>query len=134
MRSDIDRALDIVDAVGRIRRHTAAGRDAFDASDLVQVWVVHHLQVIGEAANGLTQQSRDSHAVVPWRSVVGMRHVLVHGYFEIDLELVWSVVETGLDSILAAAETIANAPEPHPVSSHPDEGPDARLGDGDDGA
>jgi uncharacterized protein with HEPN domain len=44
----------------------------------------------------LPEELLRQHPEVPWRSVVGMRHVLVHGYFEIDLDLVWSVVENEL--------------------------------------
>lgn len=112
MRSDLDRARDIVDAIDRIRRHTAAGRAEFDANELIQVWVLHHLQVIGEAASGLSEDVRAREVAVPWRSVIGMRHVLVHGYFDVDLDLVWSVVEDHLDAMGASATRI--------LESHPD--------------
>lgn len=109
MRSDLDRARDIVDAVARIHRHTAGGRGEFDSSELIQVWVVHHLQLIGEAATGLSDRARAKESAVPWRKVIGMRHVLVHGYFDIDLDLVWSVVEDHLDEMAAAAARILDA-------------------------
>ena len=79
MRSDLERASDIVDAIARIRRHTSGGRAEFDSSELIQVWVVHHLQLVGEAANGLSEQARARESGVSWRNVIGMRHVLVHG-------------------------------------------------------
>lgn len=106
MRSDEDRARDILDAIARIRRHAAGGRGEFDSSELIQVWVVHHLQLIGEAANALSELAREIDPTVPWRSVIGMRHVLVHGYFNIDLDLVWSVVENHLEPMHAAATRI----------------------------
>lgn len=54
MRNDHDRLSDILEAIERIHRHTAGGRENFEADELVQTWVVHHLQIIGEAASRLS--------------------------------------------------------------------------------
>lgn len=102
MRRDEDRLLDILEAIERIRRHTARGREAFDADELIQTWVVHHLQIIGEAASRLSDQAKHATPQVSWRSIVGMRNVLVHGYFAIDLEAAWTVVERDLASLESA--------------------------------
>lgn len=102
MRDDHQRLLDMRDAIERIEKYTARGRDAFDQEDWIQVWVVHHLQIIGEAARGLSDAKRDRMTQIPWRKIVGMRHVLVHQYFEIDRELVWSVVCDHLPALKAA--------------------------------
>lgn len=100
MRADRDRLADVREAIERIERHTAAaGRAAFDNDELIQVWVVRHLQIIGEAVAHLSEDLRGRYPDVPWRSIIGMRHVLVHGYFEVDLDLVWSVVENELDKL-----------------------------------
>jgi uncharacterized protein with HEPN domain len=69
---------------------------AFDRDELIQSWVVHHLQIIGEAARRLSQDWKASHPEVPWHAIVGMRHILVHSNFEIDLDAVWSTVENNL--------------------------------------
>ena len=52
MRADLDRLADVLEAIERIERHTSAGRGAFDTDELVQVWVVRHLQIIGDAVAG----------------------------------------------------------------------------------
>ena len=49
MRSDRERLLDVIEAIERIEKYTAQGREAFERDELVQTWVVHHLQIIGEA-------------------------------------------------------------------------------------
>ncbi len=57
---------------------------------MLQVWVVHHLQIIGEAARSTSQALRVAHPEIPWASVIAMRNLLVHEYFGIDIEEVWS--------------------------------------------
>jgi uncharacterized protein with HEPN domain len=73
--------------------------------------VIHHLQIIGEAANGLPERFRVSHPEVPWDQIIGTRHVLVHGYFEIDLDIVWAVIEKDLPPLKRAIEAILQLPD-----------------------
>ena len=49
MRADTDLLLDILDSIDAIEKYTSKGREAFESDELVQVWVLHHLQIIGEA-------------------------------------------------------------------------------------
>lgn len=49
MRDDRERLLDILEAIERIEKYTARGRSVFDKDELIQTWVLHHLQIIGEA-------------------------------------------------------------------------------------
>lgn len=91
MRDDTQLLLDILEAIDRIERYSSRGKDAFENDELVQNWIVNHLQVIGEAARSLSADLRDSNKEVPWAKIIGMRHILVHRYFEIDrLSLVGS--------------------------------------------
>lgn len=92
MRDDTQLLLDIIEAIDRIERYSSRGKDAFENDELVQNWIVNHLQVIGEAARSLSVDLKDANKEVAWAKIIGMRHVLVHRYFEIDRDLVWSVV------------------------------------------
>ena len=76
------------------------------ASELLQVWVVHHLQVIGEAANHLSPAFVSNHPGVPWRRIIGLRHALVHQYFGIDLDAIWSIAVDDLPPLEAAVAAI----------------------------
>jgi uncharacterized protein with HEPN domain len=69
MRSDADRVNDILDAIAKIKGRITDNVDAFQQDEMVQVWVIHHLQVIGEAARGLSQPLRDRHPEVPWPDI-----------------------------------------------------------------
>ena len=108
MRDTRERLQDILEAIQHIRRHTAVGRKAFEDDELVQSWCVRHLQIIGEAARALPDETRNSIPEIPWSKIIGMRHVLVHNYFGIDTELVWNVVENELDLLRTAIESFLN--------------------------
>ena len=58
MRNDRERLLDIVEAIDRINKYTIRGREAFDKDELIQNWIVHHLQIIGEAATRISDDFR----------------------------------------------------------------------------
>jgi uncharacterized protein with HEPN domain len=76
---------------------------------MFQVWVVRHLQIIGEAASRISVNTQMRFPEVPWGKMIGMRHVLVHGYFEIDLEIVWSVIEKDLPSLKEQIKSVQQA-------------------------
>lgn len=100
MRSDSERLADILDAVQRIRRHVKAGdRRGFDEDEVLQSAVLRWFEIIGEASRGLTDQFRDEHPEVPWREVFGMRNRVTHGYFDIDLDVVWNTIMNDLPGV-----------------------------------
>lgn len=99
MRDDRERLRHILEAIERIEKYAQRGEDAFRRDELVQTWIVHHLQVVGEAARGVSPDFRERHSDVPWKSVVGMRDVLVHDYFGLDVDIVWRVVTNELPDL-----------------------------------
>ena len=111
MRSDRERFVDILEAVDKIENYIHRGRQAFETDELLQVWVVRHLQIIGEAASRVSAETQNRFSEIPWGKMIGMRHVLVHGYFEIDLDIVWSVIENDLrplkEKIQAALQNLS---------------------------
>ena len=98
MRENQERLLDMLEAIGKIEQHVnrESKYEDFAQDELIEVWVIHHLQIIGEAASKLSSEFRDLYPEVAWGKMIGMRHVLVHGYFETDSEIVWEVVERDL--------------------------------------
>jgi uncharacterized protein with HEPN domain len=67
MRSDRERLLDILEAIGKIERYTQRGRTAFEEDELFQVWVVRHLQIIGEAATRISEETQTRFPEIPWK-------------------------------------------------------------------
>lgn len=92
MRSERERLLDILEAIERIEKYAEEGKDAFNADELIQTWIIHHIEIIGEACRALSDEFQAHYANIPWADIIGMRNILVHHYFGIDTEAVWSVV------------------------------------------
>ena len=90
MRSDRLRLLDILDAIDVVARHLPADRQAFDANPPIQSHIYRHLMIIGEAAWNLSQPIKDRNPQIPWKQITGMRHILVHDYFKVDWDVVFS--------------------------------------------
>jgi uncharacterized protein with HEPN domain len=79
---------------------------AFLASRLHQNAVIRALEVIGEAAGKVSPATQAAHPEIPWREITGMRHRLIHDYGDVDFDIVWSVVQTRLDALIAAVEAL----------------------------
>jgi uncharacterized protein with HEPN domain len=110
MRDDRERLQDILEAIERIEKYASRGRSALCEDELVQTWVVHHLMVIGEACRGLSPQFRAVHRDEVWAQAAGLRNVIVHEYFGIDLEIVWGVIERDLPTLKRYVQDILAVP------------------------
>jgi uncharacterized protein with HEPN domain len=105
MKRDDAYLLDIL-----IAAHKAIGfvqgmsRKEFDASELHQTAVIRPLEIIGEAAGRVSEETRQSHPEIPWQQMIGMRNRLIHEYFRIDLDAVWDTVHKDLPELIALIE------------------------------
>lgn len=101
MRSDRERLLDVIDAIERIERRAPDDKQSLADDELVQTWVLHHLRILGEAVRALSMDFRNAHPDFPWSGIIGMRNILVHHYFEIDTDAVWSALKVDLPALKA---------------------------------
>jgi uncharacterized protein with HEPN domain len=99
VRDDRERLADVLAAIERIRRYVQDDRTRFDTDELLQNAVVHWIEIIGEAARGLSDKVRDAHPEVPWRVITDMRNRVTRGYFDIDLDVVWNTVTRDLPKL-----------------------------------
>lgn len=96
MRSDRLLLHDILDAISEVVDTTPQTQTEFDANKLVRSHVLRHIQIIGEASWRLSHVVKDQNPAVPWKQISGMRHVLVHDYFQVN----WvRVYETARDHV-----------------------------------
>ena len=87
----------MIGAIDRIMRYTDGKTfDDLVADDMMYYAVVKNIEIIGEAANMLTSDFRETHSETPWKMVSGMRNYIVHEYFQIDDIVVWDVVTNNL--------------------------------------
>jgi len=114
VRNPSERLRDILEAIDRIERYAARGAGAFEKDELVQSWVVRHLQIIGEAARALPPDVRERFPEIPWPQIIGMRHILVHDYFEIDSQVVWDVVIRNLPELKSQVQAALKLFEEEP--------------------
>jgi uncharacterized protein with HEPN domain len=82
----------------------------FDASKLHQNAVIRSIEIIGEAARGVSRGFQQAHPEIPWGAIVGMRHRLVHDYNQVDLDLVWTVARDRLPELIAVLEPLVPPP------------------------
>jgi uncharacterized protein with HEPN domain len=108
MRDPKERLRDMLEAIEHIDRYTSRGKEVFERDELIQNWVVRHLQIIGEAARAMPQEVQEMAPNMPWSQIIGMRHILVHDYFRIDTEIVWDVVERDLPELKRSLQGLLN--------------------------
>ena len=111
MDTEVDLTLleHIRERIARIEEYTGGERSRFYDSRLVQDAVVRNLQTIAESTQRLSDGLRATEPEIPWRAIAGFRNVLVHDYFEIDLDAVWSVVEQDLPRLVGAVDRMTHA-------------------------
>ena len=99
-RKDRERLEHMKTAIDRILRYTS-GKSYEDlvSDDMMYYAVVKNIEIIGEAANMLTQSFQQSHPETPWEMVKGMRNYIVHEYFQIDDIVVWDVVKNNIPDL-----------------------------------
>ena len=78
----------------------------FEKSELHQNAVMRPLEIIGEAAGRLSQQTREAHPDIPWDQMIGMRNRLIHEYFRVSLTTVWETVQDDLPSLIVLVEPL----------------------------
>jgi uncharacterized protein with HEPN domain len=94
----------ILERCRRITRFIGPGRAAFMASEELQDAVIRNVEVIGEAAKRVSGEARGRLASLDWKSICGMRDVLIHDYIGVDLEEVWNVASARIPELQAVLE------------------------------
>lgn len=99
---------DILSAIVAIERFVVlVDFDAFAANEEKAAAVIKKLEVIGEAVKQIPDELRYRYPETPWKAIAGMRDLLVHVYWNTDLNIVWQVIEDDLPSLkLVVAELL----------------------------
>lgn len=105
------------DRLGDMRAHAAEavallnGRRRADlaADRVLALALTRLLEIVGEAAARITVETRQRHEEIPWADIVGLRNRLIHGYGEVDLNILWDIVHDDLPSLISVLDDILRA-------------------------
>lgn len=106
MKDDLIFLQHIIDAIKDIEEYTCNGEDSFYSTKMIQDAVIRNLEIIGEAVKNISPATRIEYPDVSWKQIAGLRDVLIHHYFGVDLETVWLVVEKRLPALSERIEFI----------------------------
>jgi len=87
-------------------------REDLDRDRLLVLGLVKAIEIIGEAAYQISASTRAKLPDIPWEDIVGMRHRLVHAYFDINLDILWRTVQNDLPPLVSILESILAKEEP----------------------
>jgi len=90
LRDDRAWLMDILEALKNIEKYAVKGEKTFHEEELIQIWIIHYIQIASEAANQLSDSIKKNHLEIPWKGITGMRNVLVHQYFGPKLPEEWA--------------------------------------------
>ncbi len=100
MKDDTVYLRHIYEAIEKVERYLSDGSfDSFSQNNMMVDAVVRELEIIGEAAGNLSNSFCEKHQQIPWSEVMGMRNVLIHEYFNVDLPIVWDTCKKNLPEL-----------------------------------
>ncbi len=96
----------MVEYLGKVEEHRPADVDALRSDEVLAAAIVRWVEIVGEAAANVSEETRARHPNVPWTDIVAMRNRLIHAYPDVNLDLVWGVVERDGPRLRAAIEEV----------------------------
>ncbi len=99
--------LDMLESIAKIERYIdSLDKAAFVANDMALDAVTRNLEIIGEAARQIPETLRERYPLVPWRRVVGLRNVVIHQYFAVDPDIIWTIATQQLPELKTLLQTM----------------------------
>ena len=106
---DKARLQHISDAIKEIEKYiTNSTYEDFQSNSMMQFATVKQLEIIGEAASQITEHFRKLYKEIEWREIIGLRNILVHEYFGIDVKIVWDILQEDLPKFKIQIKEILN--------------------------
>jgi uncharacterized protein with HEPN domain len=81
-------------------------RQDLEEDQMLVFAVVRAIEIIGEAGSHLSKALQDAHPEIPWSAIIGMRHRLIHAYFEVNYEIIWKTVTQNLPVLIGQVTTL----------------------------
>ena len=107
MQNDRIQLQHMLDAVKEVIEFTTGKtRDDLTENRMLMHAIVRLFEIIGEAAKGVSDEIRNEHPKLPWKQMIGMRDRLIHGYFDVDLDIIWTTIIEDLPKLKTQIEEI----------------------------
>jgi len=103
----LEHILSCVDKI--ISYTTNITQQDFFENELLQDGVIRNLEVIGEATKKISLNFRNEHNNIAWKDIAGMRDILIHDYFWVDMSAVWNTIKIDIPDLKKKVETIIEA-------------------------
>lgn len=104
---DKQRLGHILDAITEIESYIAgADLSLFLSNSMMRFASIKQIEIIGEAANYITSETKERFSDIEWQQITGMRHILVHKYFGVDANLVWQIIINDIPALKSSIEKI----------------------------
>ncbi len=96
-----------------LARKVVRGRKRSDLNndELFQLGLAKAVELIGESANRISNELQQTHPQIPWRQIIGMRHVLVHNYWLVEMDEVWDAVQNDIPPLIDQLHQLIKAEE-----------------------
>ncbi len=105
MSRDRESLIDIINSIKRILRYAnGINRFELETNDEKLSAILYQVTIIGEATKRLSESLRQNHSEIPWREMAGMRDIIVHKYDQLDLDVIWDVVNNKIPELLDLIE------------------------------
>jgi len=102
LKADLVRGHHMLDATREaLEFSTDKTRLDLDTDRMLCLSLVHPLEIIGEAAVAISLEFQEKYSQIPWSGIVGMRNRLIHGYYDINLDIVWETVKENIPPLTA---------------------------------
>ena len=98
---DRKKLQDILDAIAAIETYAVSSYADFLADAKTQDAIFYNLIIIGEAANQISEAFQEQHDQIPWPAMIGTRNIIVHGYDQVKLPIVWEILQRDLAGLKA---------------------------------
>jgi len=94
------RLIHILNCINKIQRYVEdTYQEAFEQDEMMQDAIIKNLKIIGEAATRLSKKVKSQNTHIPWQQIEGLRHRLVHDYYQVDLTIVWNTIQNKLPQL-----------------------------------
>ena len=106
-KEDITRLRHMLDYARKAVRFTRGrSRAEFDDDEVLALATIHAIEILGEAASAISPNLRRRHRDIPWDLISGTRNRLIHGYIDVDLDIIWTIIKHDLPPLIKQLDRI----------------------------